>query len=324
MKPDIIVIGKIAYKLKFNFSKDFSSIIDTKSSDSFENVGDLERELGGMASNIVYGLTVLGSTPTLVSQVGRDFDCFYKTYFDKLGVVLELFYDNERETACLYYLTDEMNHLIILQQNNSYTYFAEQSLKDKLSLNSNSDYSVAFVGTGKVEADVKFLSELHETEMSFPIIYSFDNNLSEITQWRLSQILDKISVLICEESELQVLEERAKENRNGILKKYPRLKYIISLERRNRIIIYSQEMKMKVSEGPIDDPDSELPAPWKDAFKAGIIYGISKRQPMNEAAKLAASLAAYSVEARGDHNYSPSVEQVQLRAFEVKIVNKNV
>ena len=136
--------------------------------------------------------------------------------------------------------------------------------------------------------------------------------------------MDKISILICEESELQILEERAKQNRNEILKKYPKLKYIISLEHRDRIIIYSQEAKMKVSEGPIDDPDSEFPAPWKDAFKAGIIYGISNRHPMSETAKLAASLASYSVEARGDHYYSPSVEQVQLRAFEVKIVSKNL
>ena len=324
MVSNIIVIGKIAYKMKFKLSKDFFSVFDTNNSDSFENVGDLKRELGGMASNIVYGLTVLGSTPTLVSQVGRDFDCFYKTYFEKLGVNLKLFYDNEKETACLYYITDEMDHLIILQQNNCYTYFAEQTLKDKLSLNGKNCYSVAFVGTGKVEADVKFLSELHEKKMSFPVIYSLDNNVSEITQWRLPQILDKISILVCEESELQILEEKAKENRNEILKKYPQLKYIISLEHRDRIIIYSQEMKMKVSEGPIDDPDSELSAPWKDAFKAGIIYGISNRQPMSETAKLAASLASYSLEARGDHYYSPSVEQVQLRAFEVKIVRKNL
>ena len=324
MKSNIIVIGKVLNKLKFNVSKDFLSGLDTKRYETIENVGDLKRELGGMASNIIYGLTVLETKPTLVSQVGYDFDSFHKSYFDKLGVSLKLFYDSEKETACLYYLKAEMDHLIILQQNNSYTYFSEQSLKDKLSLSSNSDYSVAFVGTGKIEADVKFISELYGMGMNFPIIYSLDNNLSEITSWRLSQILEKISILICEESELKVLEERAKENRDEIIKKYSRLKYIISLEHRDRIIIYSQEMKMKVSEGPIDDPDSELSAPWKDAFKAGIIYGISNKQPMREVAKLAASLASYSVEARGDYHYSPSVEQVQLRAFEVKIVSKNL
>ena len=170
---------------------------------------------------------------------------------------------------------------------------------------------------------MKFLSELNEMKKSLPIIYSPDNNLSEITQWRLSQILDKISVMICEESELKILEEILKENRNGILVKHPRLKYIISLEHRDRIIIYSQEMKMKVSEGPTDDPESDLSAPWRDAFKAGIIQGISNKKPIDETAKLAASLASYAVEERGDHHYSPSVEQVQLRAFEVKISSKN-
>lgn len=323
MKSDIIIIGKVAHKLEFTVPKDFSSAMDDKNSDGFENVGDLKRRIGGLASNIVYGLSVLGSTPILVSQVGCYFDCFYKSYFDNLGVNLKLFYDKEKETACLYYLFEEMKQLIVLQQNNSYTYFAEHSLSEKLSFQNNSEYSVAFVGTGKVEADVKFISELSAMKKSFPIIYSLDNNLSEINQWRLSQILDKISVLICEESELKVLEERTKENRNEILIKYPQLKYIISLEHRNRIIIYSQEIKMKVSEGPTDDPESDLSAPWKDAFKAGVIHGISHKKPISEIAKLAASLASYSVEEGGDHHYSPSVEQVQLRAFEVKISSKD-
>ena len=323
MKSDIIVIGKIAHKLEFKISKNFSSTMDNENSDGFETVGDLKRMIGGMASNIVYGLTVLGSNPILISQVGRYFDCYYKSYFDKLGVHLKLFYDKEKETASLYYLTDESNQLTVLKQNNSYTYFAENSLKEILSLSNSSEYSVAFVGTGKVEADVKFLSELNEMKKSIPIIYSPDNNLSEITQWRLSQILDKISVMICEESELKILEERLKENRNEMLAKHSRLKYIISLEHRDRIIIYSQEMKMKVSEGPTDDPESDLSAPWRDAFKAGIIHGISNKKPIDETAKLAASLASYSVEEQGDHHYSPSVEQVQLRAFEVKISSKN-
>jgi adenosine kinase len=323
MKSDIIVIGKVAHKLEFKINKNLSSTMDNENSDGFNNVGDLKRMIGGIASNIVYGLTVLGSNPILISQVGRYFDCYYKSYFDKLGVHLKLFYDKEKETASLYYLTDESNQLTVLKQDNSYTYFAEHSLKEILSLSNRNEYSVAFVGTGKVEADVKFLSELNEMKKNLVIIYSPDNNLSEITQWRFSQILNKISVMICEESELKILEEKLKENRNEILAKHSRLKYIISLEHRDRIIIYSQEMKMKVSEGPTDDPESDLSAPWRDAFKAGIIQGISNKKPIDETAKLAASLASYSVEERGDHHYSPSVEQVQLRAFEVKISSKN-
>ena len=323
MKSDIVIIGKVAHKLKFNMQKDLSSVVKNENSDVYENIGDLNRMIGGMAANITYGLAVLGSKPILVSQVGLYFDCFYRSYFEGLGINLELFYHKEKETACLYYLINNHNQITVLQQNNSYTYFAERTLKDKFSLTNNSVFSVAFVGTGKVEADVKFLSELSETEKSFPIIYSFDNNILEINQWRLSQILDKISVLICDESELKILEERAKIERREILQKYPRLKYIICLEHRDRIIVYSRNMRMKVSEGPIDDPEYDLSAPWKDAFRAGIIYGISNKKPIDETAKLAASLASYSVEERGDHNYSPSVEQVQLRAFEVKISSKN-
>ena len=323
MKNDPIVIGKISHKLSFSFPNNFASSFNLEKADFINNLGELNREIGGLATNVVYGLSVMGSKPTLISQVGRDFNWFYKNYFEELGVKLKLFFDEEKETSCMYYLTDIDQHLVTLQQDNCYTFFAEQSLKDIISFDGQNRYSVAFVATGKVEADVKFISELYESNQNFPLIYSPDNNLEEVTQWRLSQILDKISVLICDESELLIIEKKINKSTSEIISEYPRLKYIISLKNPERILIHSKAMKSKVSIAPTDNPDIELSTPWKDAFRAGIIMGISEKRPIDETAKLAASLASYSIEGHGDHHYSPSIEQVKLRAFEVKFVTKN-
>ena len=306
MSSDILVIGKIAYNLKFKIYSDFTNFTES----NMHQGGETHRDYDGMASNIVYGLTVLGSTPTVTSIVGKDFDWNLKPFFEQLGIDLKVFQDSEQESACHYYLTDENDHHIILQQNNCYNYLAEHSLDDKIPPRFLNQYTVVFVGTGKVEADIKFLKYIHETGKGIPIVYSPDENIIEVSQWRFSQILDRISILICTETELRLLEEKAKETRSDFLQKYPRLKYIISMDTRFKVIVHSKELNIKVTDGPITD---EITIEgWQDVFRAGIVFGVSKKKPIEETAKLAASLASYYVESLGHYKYSPSVEQVQL------------
>jgi adenosine kinase len=318
MSSDILVIGKVANRLHFRVLTDFS----TFSESAIHQAGNARREYDGMASNIAYGLTILGSSPILTSIVGKDFEWNLNPYFEQLGVDLKLFHDEERETACIFELTDDSDKTIILQQDNCYNYLAERSLEDKLSAKDLNKLNAVFVGTGKVEADVKFLKYIHETNRSIPIVYSPDGNIREVAQWRFSQILEKVSILVCEEAELQILEKKAKESRSDFLIKFPRLKYIVSMDSRAKIVIHSKDLKMKITDGPITD-EVTIDG-WQDAFRAGLIYGISKKNLIEEAAKLASSLASYYVESQGHHKYSPSVEQVQLRAFEVRAIKKEV
>jgi len=119
---------------------------------------------------------------------------------------------------------------------------------------------------------------------------------------------------------LKLIEERMKQKCPDILVNSQRLKYIISLVDRSRIIIFSKEFKVKVSEGPAGEVLSH--DFWYDAFRAGVIYGVSLKKPIEEAAKLGSALASYAVETRENQQYSPSLEQVSLRAFEVKTTRK--
>ena len=322
MGNDVLIIGKIAHKIVFNLLNEFNAISQSDVNHSMLHAGEARREFDGMALNVAYGLFVLGCTPSLVSLAGGDFEWYFKPYFNQIGVHQRVFVDFNRETACNYHLIDETDKKIIIKQNNCYNYIAEQSLDDNLTGSDLQQFTTAFVGTGKIEADVKFSSFLHQNNSNLPIIYSPDENIKEISKWRLSQLLELISVLICEESELQLLESKAKEKRSDFLNKYPRLKYIVSIENRAKTLIQSKGMKMKVSDGPATDPRPIMD--WKDALRAGFIFGIANKKPIGDAAKLASSLASYCVESDGNHHYSPSIEQVQLRAYEVKVVQKEL
>jgi adenosine kinase len=320
LENKILVVGKLNFDLDFSLTDDFTFMTSEEEKTPFISASDVKRVLNGMAANIAYGLAILGSHPIIISQVGYDFKWFYRPRLEKLGIDVRSFIHAEKETACLYKIQNGQNKTLLISQENSYQFFAERDLEDQLESNEFQVLNAVFVGTGKVEADVKFLSQIYNLNKRLPVIYSPDRNVQELTKWRLKQIFDKISVLICTEDELNVIEERMKQTCDEILANSQRLKYIISMIQRSRIIVLSKDFKVKVTEGPADEVLSSTF--WFDAFRAGVIFGISLKKPIEEAAKLGSALASYAVEARENQQYSPSLEQVSLRAFEVKTTRK--
>lgn len=317
----ILVVGRAAYLVDFCISDEFSVTVKKDNKNIITNGTDIKRTFGGMGANVAYGLAILGSHPIIVSQVGYDFDCFFQQHLEKAGVVVRVFIDNEKETACVYEIKDKTDENLTIHQDNSYRFFGERDIQEKFESGELESVDSVFIGTGKAEADAKFISTVHEQNKRLPIIYSFDSNITELTKWRLTQIFDKITVLVCTEDELKIIEERLKQTCDEILANSKRLKYIISMILRSKTIIHSKDFKIKVAEGPAEEVLSE--ETWKDAFRAGLTYGVSLKKPIDEAAKIGSALASYAIETRDNQKYSPSFEQVSLRAFEVKTSRKN-
>ena len=315
-----IIIGKLAYRIRFSISGKISDFVTGNEKERIIDGTNIERQYGGMAGNIAYGLSILGGKSLLISQVGKDFDHYYRPHLEKLGVSLNVFTDPEKESACWYEIQDEGNTKLVIKQNNSYHLFAEKNLGEFLDTKDIDLVKAAFIGTGKAEADIKFISDMLKRNNRIPLIYSPDSNIIELTKWRLSSIFDQITILLCTEEELNIIERKMKSTRNELIINSKRMKYIISMYERSKIVVYSEKTKIKVSEGPAEEVLSD--DYWKDAFRAGLIFGVSSRKPIEEAARLGSALASYAVETRECQTYSPSIEQVTLRSFEVKTIEK--
>jgi len=316
MLTKVLIIGKISYTLDFSILDEF-----TNESISITNASDLKRSFTGLGANIAYGISVFDSTPVLVSIVGKDFDIEYREYLEKRAIKLMLYYQNDKETATNYIIHTPNENVIKINQENAYRFIAEQNLEDKFSNEELKTFEAILIGTGKIEADNKFISKLHSICGNTPLIYTLDGNIKELVNWRLTQILENTTVLICTSEELLQIEQILKQTTKEILKKYPRLKYIISAYNREKIVIYSLEMTVKISSGPAEEIISE--EYWYDAFRAGIIFGISLKKPIIEAAKNGSALASYAVEKRENQQYNPSPEQVLLRSYEVNTTIKS-
>ncbi|NHJ03127.1 MAG: hypothetical protein EAX86_13400 [Candidatus Heimdallarchaeota archaeon] len=320
MKNGVLIIGKIRSRLQLTLNNRIEALVENPS--QIHDLSDSKRDYGGMGLEVATGLAVLGTSPILVSAVGRDFDYLFQDYLNDYNIQCKAFRNKEKESSILIEIRDKQGKKIYLNQENAYLYLAENNLSDVMDINTATNLIGAFIATGKVEADIKFISDVYESNPRIPIIHSPDENINELTKWRLEQVFEKISILVCSEAELQKIESNMNIDRKDILstENYSRLKYIVSLEHRDRTIIYSKSKMVKISAAPADEVLSETG--WKNAFRAGLIYGILNKKPIEEAAKLGAALASYAVETREYFPFYPSIEQVSLRSFEVKAIDK--
>ena len=83
---NILIIGKLAYKLQFSISSKIADLTNVDKNEIIVDGTDLRRQFAGMAGNIAYGLSILEGNPLVISQVGIDFNSFYRTHLERLGV----------------------------------------------------------------------------------------------------------------------------------------------------------------------------------------------------------------------------------------------
>ncbi|MFW9779405.1 MAG: PfkB family carbohydrate kinase [Candidatus Heimdallarchaeota archaeon] len=319
MKTKVILVGRLAEKLDFVITDSLDGLARNERVVKRVESRDAIRSFDGMIYHVAYGLVSLGVPPTVISQVGKNFDWHFRPHMEGLGIDLRIFADSEKETACSYVLTDENGRSLVVNQQNTYRFFAEHQLKEKISTQELKGYSAGFIATGKAEADIKFVTELTRYNSSLPLIYSPDGNISELTRWKLEPIFKRIALLICSEEELQIIENRLGKSRTEILPQFNTLKYVISITDRTKIVVHSDEAIIKITEGPADE--IRRLTGWESAFRAGVIFGVAMKKPIEEAAKVGSALASYAVERK---QYSPSPEQIALRAFEIKSIRKPI
>ena len=85
-----LIVGRLSYKMQFSISSKFSDIPSQDKNVRMVDGTDVRRQFGGLAGNVAYGLSVLNGNPCIISQVGKDFDSFYRPHPDTGGTVSHL------------------------------------------------------------------------------------------------------------------------------------------------------------------------------------------------------------------------------------------
>lgn len=257
-------------------------------------VNGMVEKFGGTAGNIAYSLSLLGEKTIIIATIGKD----YGRYFEWLkknniftgGIKII----NEEFTAGAYITTDLADNQITGFNPGAMKYQSEYEFK-----NPESKDSILTISPGNLY-DMK---EYAKKAKNRGIRYICDPGQS-LTQWDRSSLREWIEgsyMLIANDYELELIMKMTGMDKDGLL---GLTKTVITTIGEKGSIVSSRDFDLHIPAAKVSgiiDPTGA-----GDAYRAGLLKGLSAGKDIETSAKMGAVAATYAVENYGtqEHSYA--------------------
>lgn len=260
---------------------------------------------GGTGGNIATGLAKLGLKPILVAVAGKD-AFLYEEYLKKQGVVLRLKKNQDGFTATFYGLTDKNKEQIgIFQGGVSNTELPSLSLKKLLTQKELLDTKIAIFSPGTAESITKQILEFRKINSKALVVFDPGQMLAiDFTEDTVEKSLRHSNIAIFNDTEFSILKNKFEFNLEKLFSLG--LSFVIETKGQDGSVLYSiQNGKIKSNHIKTQKVKKVIdPTGAGDAFRAGLLYGISSGKSMTESMKIASKLGAKCVAKQGGQTYS--------------------
>jgi len=267
-------------------------------------VPDLRREFGGCAGNIAYNLRLLGGAPLIMATVGDDHQPY--TYrLDQLGLSREHVRQVPGAYTAQAFITTDLD-------DNQITAFHPGAM-NHAHLNHVSDAKNVSLGIiapdgrdGMVQHAREFLAE------NIPFIFDPGQGLPMFTGPELLEFIQLANYVTVNDYEAQLLMDRT----GCTLYKLAELvKALIVTLGSQGSRIYADD---KCIEIPAVKAETVLdPTGCGDAYRAGLLYGITNSWGWEKTGRLASLMGAIKIASRGPQNHKLARTEIAQRYYQV-------
>jgi adenosine kinase len=303
---NIILAGSIAIDRIMNFDGKFEEAIKPDKlhvlslSVLLSNIVDTP---GGVAANIAYNLAMLGEMPLLVGAVGSN----GKEYMDDLqvtGVDTSKVHFSDLPTATFTVLTDSND----CQVGGFYPgAMADESQPSLSSLVENKNQLVV-ISAHDPELMARQVEECREN--GYRLFYDISQQVSNVTGDQIKAGLEVAELLIVNDYEMQVIQDKTEFSFEKIKKMVPLI--IITLGG-DGAAIYDQRSK-NITESKVRAiPDVKVidPTGAGDAFRAGFLYGYVRDWDVETCVKWGSVTASFAIEKRGTQAHTFDNQEIE-------------
>ncbi len=293
----IYVSGSMAYDRIMDFPGRFSDHILPDKIHILNvcfTVNGMTEKYGGTAGNIAYSLSLLKEKPIILATIGKD----YQRYFEWLGrnglPTDGIRIIGEEFTAGAYITTDRADNQITGFNPGAMKYQSEYDFRDV-----TPDDSIVLLAPGNLRDMVDYADTCRKKSLKF--ICDPGQSLTAWDGKSLARWMEGSSMLISNDYELEMIMKMTGIDKKGLL----RLTQMIITtfgERGSLISIPGDDMRVPAVEiSNVVDPTGA-----GDAFRAGLIKGLSTGKDVVTASKMGSVAASYAVENYGtqEHHYS--------------------
>jgi adenosine kinase len=271
-------------------------------------VDGMSEYFGGTAGNIAYNLALLGEKPLILGCAGKDFAAYGKR-LDDLGLsTAGIRKVDDQFTAGAYITTDESDNQI--------TGFNPGAMRERCGYKFPAKHEgkvLAIISPGNVQ-DMVELPEYFK-KAGIPYIFDPGQQITALTGEQMTQAITGSLALCTNDYELEMVMKATGLSRAELLARTGAL--VTTLGDQGSIIAEGAPDGVKEARVAAVKVKKALdPTGAGDAFRAGLLKGLTLGQSLAEAAALGAVCAAYCVEHKGtqEHHFSLADVNAQLSA----------
>lgn len=253
-------------------------------------VPTMRREYGGCAGNIAYNLNLLQGDPLPMATVGQDF-APYRAWMDKCGIDSRHIREIEDTFTAQAFITTDLD-------DNQITAFHPGAMNDahQNSVADAGEVKVAIVSPDGRDGMFKHAKEL--AEQGTPFIFDPGQGLPMFDGVDLEGFLDLATWVTLNDYESELMQERTGLSLEQMAE---RVEALIVTRGAQGCNIYSGGNSIAIPAAPVSAMID--PTGCGDAFRAGLLYGLTHDMDWTTTARLASVVAASKVEHHGTQNH---------------------
>jgi adenosine kinase len=299
----IVVTGSIAFDYLMSFPGSFTEHLLpdhlAKVSLSFL-VDTMDKRRGGCAPNIAYTLALLGERPYLMATAGQDFGD-YRAWLDAAGVDTSLVkVVDGKFTASFFCSTDQQNNQI------ASFYTGAMANAGELSFRTAGPCRVAIISPNDPAAMSQYAEECRVLQI--PFIFDPGQQVARMSGDELRDGLSGAAVVISNDYEFQILQEKTGLDEAALLAQAGTL--IVTLGEHGCKVVQKSGSTAVAAVTPSRIVD---PTGVGDAFRGGLMKGLSAGADWATCARLGSVAAAYALEHLGGTSHAYTLDEFRAR-----------
>ncbi len=288
----IYLTGSLAYDRLMRFSGKFADSILPEQIESLSVsffIDHFEEKLGGNAGNIAYSLYLLGEKPIIVASAGKDFGP-YKSMLEEWGLPTHGITVHENQlTAGCYITTDLVNnqiaafHAAALMEPSTFVFPAMNAATD-----------IGIICPSNPNDMTTHPREYKEQGVAY--IYDPAQQLPILSKEDVLASVDGALLLMGNDYEINLVMEKTGRTLAELLQMTTQ-GIIATMGEKGSVLYHKDGSQTHVEAVPVAEVRD--PTGAGDAYRAGLLKGLTQGSTLLEAARLGAVCAAYCIEVSG-------------------------
>jgi adenosine kinase len=261
---------------------------------------EMRREYGGTAGNIAYNLKLLDADPLIMATVGEDIRPYLER-LDELGIARDLLRRIAGQfTAQAFITTDLDDNQITAFHPGAMNFSHENHVIDGLGA------GLAIIGPDGKDGMLQHAREC--AAHGVPFLFDPGQGLPMFARGELLEMVRLADYLAVNDYEGKLLEEKTGEKLEALARE---LKALVATMGAQGSIVFAGGERHEI---PCVKADAVLdPTGCGDAYRAGLLYGISRHWDWPTTGRLGAVMGAIKVAQRGAQNHRPARGEIAAR-----------